>query len=82
MQTIELNTKELSQKYGLAEWIIKEETEKTVSRILTESFGFEVTAQFREKPNHFEIFGYPEEKGQLKEVKINPSFLKGKSFIF
>ena len=67
MQTIKLNTKELSQKYGLAEWIIKEETEKTVSRILTESFGFEVTAQFSEEPDTFEIFSYLEKKDSFKK---------------
>jgi hypothetical protein len=73
MLNIDLNTKELSKKYGLNEWIVKEETENIISKILTEKFKFEVISQFNGKPDSFEIYGYPAVRGQLIEVKISPN---------
>lgn len=76
MQNIDLNTKELSKKYGLNEWIVKEETEKIISKILTETYNYEVIAQFNGTPDVFEIYGYPEKEGQLNEIKLIPSKMR------
>jgi hypothetical protein len=73
MGGIDINTHELATKYGLNGEVVKEETEKLISKILTESYKCEVVAQFNGKPDAFEIYGYPKVKGQLREVKIIPS---------
>jgi hypothetical protein len=73
MGGIDINTHELATKYGLNGEVVKEETEKLISKILTENYKCEVVAQFNGKPNVFEIYGYPKVKGQLGEVKITPS---------
>lgn len=64
---VDLDLRELSDKYCLPVDVIRTEIEKTVSSVLSKRFSFDVDAHFTK--NNIEIYGYPETKTLYIDIK-------------
>lgn len=67
---------ELSEKYRLPEWAVREEVEKALSEILTHRLGFEVEALLRNRGDTLELWGVIPRCGDIEVRRISPESVR------